>query len=262
MSHFQRTHSFGRHPSARLIAPERTIVSAQKIHEQYWIKDLADLPPENILAQPSNRGTAAGIVLATMHTLRRDPDAIMCFFPADHFYDDELRFQATVESMYDAAVNNPESPILLGATPYYPETEYGWFRVEESGRVAEFHEKPSEEYARTLMQEGHLWNTFVMAGRASTFLELIERSAPQLPAAFRSIFSYGLQTRRARRLYDVLDPVDFSRDVLATSTDRLKALALENVRWSDLGKPERVLATLEEAGIKPHWAAQLQKAMA
>jgi hypothetical protein len=39
-------------------------------------------------------------------------------------------------------------------------------------------------------------------------------------------------------------------------------LRLTGVRWSDLGKADRVLATLAEAGIHPHWAAQVQKATA
>jgi hypothetical protein len=47
--------------------------------------------------------------------------------------------------------------------------------------------------------------------------------------------------------------------ILSRSTDRLKVVRLENVRWSDLGKPDRVMATLAEAGIQPEWAKTLAK---
>jgi mannose-1-phosphate guanylyltransferase len=245
-----------------VVARERTVFSVRKVHERFWMSDLSDVPRENILVQPSNRGTAVGITCAVMHILERDPEAVLCFFPADHYYDDEPAFRLAVEEMYEAAMKDRESVILMGAPPYYPETEYGWMQPTESGGVAQFVEKPSKEDAGALMRDGYLWNTFVMAGRASSFLEMLERCAPQLPASLRSVLTYGLETRRARRLYGVLDPVDFSREVLARSVAQLKMLPLENVRWSDLGKPERVLATLQEAGIKPHWTVQVQKAIA
>src|SRR5262249_19298891 len=69
----------------------------------------------------------------------------------------------------------------------------------------------------------------------------------------------ALESRRARRLFNVLPELDFSHHVLSTSTHRLRAHRLNNVRWSDLGKPERVMATLAEAGITPHWAPALAK---
>jgi len=249
-----------------VVAGARTVFAVRKAHERYWSSDLADVPAENILIQPGNRGTAAGIACAVMHLLERDPEAVICFLPADHYYDDVLKFQGTLDSAYAAAEDDPSSLVLLGATPYYPEIEYGWILpASPSGisRVAAFREKPSLEDAQRLMGLGYLWNTFIMAGRASVFLEMLERFAPQLPAAFRSILRYGLENQRARRLYSVLDPVDFSHEVLSHSTDRLTVLRLENIRWSDLGKPERVMAALAEAGIQPRWAnAMAHKATA
>ncbi len=245
-----------------VVAPHRTIFSVRRAHERFWLPDLADVDRASILVQPSNKGTAAGIVGAVMHILKLDPEAVICCLPADHYYDNEPGFQAAVESIYAAAFENPASLVLLGASPYYPETEYGWIQPGDQAAVTRFVEKPSIEDARTLMDAGCLWNTFVMAGRGETFLEMIENRAPHLPATFRSILRFGLETRRARRLYGLLDPVDFSQTVLSTSTDRLRVLKLEGVRWSDLGKPDRVLATLAEAGISPHWAPRVQKATA
>jgi len=251
---------------APVAADIRTLFSVRKAHRRFWAGDLADVDRQRILVQPCNKGTAVGIACGLLNILALDPDAVVCFLPADHFYDDEPRFQVALESAYVAAENDPSSVILLGVTPYYPETEYGWIQASDSAdcsAVARFWEKPSLADARNLMDAGFLWNTFVMAGRAATFLDLLEQTAPELPAAFRSILKFGLETRRARRLYSVLDTVDFSHQVLSKSTARLKVLRVENVRWSDLGKPERVMATLAEAGIRPHWATALaQKATA
>jgi mannose-1-phosphate guanylyltransferase len=249
-----------------LVAPERTVFSVRRSHERFWSEELADVRRSRILIQPKNRGTAAGIACGLMEVLAQDPNATICFLPADHYYDDEPRFQATVEAMYAAAHSDPASVILLGAIPHYPETEYGWIQAvdaREVSPVAGFREKPSMEDALALMARGYLWNTFVMAGRASAFFDLLEKAAPELVAAFVPIMKYGLETRRARRIYKVLPSVDFSQCVLASSTERLRVMRLENVRWSDLGRPERVMATLAETGISPRWASRIaQKATA
>lgn len=240
----------------------RTVFAVRKAHERFWTPILADADRSRILIQPSNKGTAVGIACGLLHILAQDPDAIVCFLPADHHYDDEAGFQAAIESACAAAADDPSSLIVLGATPHYPEPEYGWIQAADAATISpvvRFCEKPSLEHARSLMDRGFLWNTFVMAGRAAAFLELVESALPQLIAAFRPILKYGLESRRARRLYSVLDVLDFSRDVLSGSTARLKVLRLENVRWSDLGKPERVFATLAEKGIRPHWVPALAR---
>ena len=247
---------------APVVNSARTIFAVRKTHERFWSVDLADVDRRNILVQPCNRGTAAGIACASLEIARRDPEAVIGFFPADHYYDDEPGFHAAIESAYVAAAQNRESLILLGATPHYAETEYGWIQPADSSGLApvlRFWEKPSLEDAQVLFERGYLWNTFVLAGRAATFLALLEETVPQLPAAFRSIYRFGLETRRARQLYAVLDPVDFSQEVLSRSASRLKVLRLENSRWSDLGKPERLVATLAEAGIHPPWAEELAR---
>jgi len=245
---------------APVVADLRTLFSVRKAHERYWAGDLSDVDRHRILVQPSNKGTAAGIASAVLSILEQDPDAVICFVPCDHYYDDDAQFQATIGSVFAAATHDPSSVILLGATPYYPETEYGWIQPVDSSecsRIARFWEKPSLENARELLDHGYLWNTFVMAGHATVFLELLENCIPQFPATFRSILRSGLESRRSRRLYRALEAVDFSQQVLSNSTDRLKVLRLKDARWSDLGKPERVMATLAAAGIQPNWAVAL-----
>src|SRR5262249_47631338 len=137
-----------------VVAPNRTVFSVRKAHERFWLPDLSDVDRARILVQPSNKGTAAGIVGAVMHVLTLDPEAVVCCLPADHYYDADSRFQAAVESMYAAAFEDPISLVLLGAPPYYPETEYGWIQPGDNAAVARFVEKPSMEDARVLMDSG------------------------------------------------------------------------------------------------------------
>ena len=46
----------------------------------------------------------------------------------------------------------------------------------------------------------------------------------------------------ADKIYSSLASGDFSKQVLSAFPDRLTVLRLDNVGWSDLGTPERVMA--------------------
>ncbi len=97
-----------------------------RAHEPYYCEDLADTSDSCVIEQPLNRGTGIAIGLATLHVLLRDPDAIVGFFPCDHYYSDDNSFRSTVRSAAACVQRHPESIILIGAEAEYPEIEYGW----------------------------------------------------------------------------------------------------------------------------------------
>lgn len=53
-----------------------------------------------------------------------------------------------------------------------------------------------------------------------------------------------------KRIYDNLDPTDFSSEVLTRSTERLLVASCGEVGWSDLGEPRRFIAALAEFGAE------------
>ena len=57
-----------------------------------------------------------------------------------------------------------------------------------------------------------------------------------------------------RLVYDTLDPADFSKEVLALSTERLLVESCGEVGWSDLGEPRRFIEALTENGAENPWA--------
>src|SRR5262245_17722328 len=65
------------------------------------------------------------IIVALLRILQHDADAIVAFFPSDHFFADDAAFAATVQSAIGAARKHFESLILIGAKPRWPEVEYG-----------------------------------------------------------------------------------------------------------------------------------------
>ena len=51
--------------------------------------------------------------------------------------------------------------------------------------------------------------------------------------------------------------ISFSDCVLARASDRLVTVRVTGVVWSDLGSPERLVASLHRAGRMPSWLSQV-----
>ena len=142
---------------------DRTLYVVTRRHERYYKQDLPSVANKNILAQPSNRGTGVAIALAVLRILQQDVDALIAFFPCDHYYSDNEAFSATMRAAFASARQNSSSIILVGAEASYPETDYGWIepgprkfnsRGGDVRRVRRFWEKPSLSEARDLLQRG------------------------------------------------------------------------------------------------------------
>ena len=252
-----------RHRAERSAPAGQILYSVTQAHEQYYLPSLSDRLSQTIV-QPSNRGTAPAILSALMRIALTDPNAIVAILPCDHYYSPESAFTATLESAFAIAEQRSRSVVLLGIEPKGPDVEYGWIEVGEmiGGRsglfqVGAFREKPPLPQAEALLKAGSLWNTFVMVGRVSAFLEIGRATVPDLLQVLESwqVTTTSGEMRIPDALYNRIASTDFSRQVLAAATDRLLALLLADVEWSDLGDPYRVLVTiLEKNGYLPSWA--------
>jgi mannose-1-phosphate guanylyltransferase len=231
--------------------PGRVLVIVAEKHRAHWSRLLGELPAVNVLVQPLNRGTAAGILYPLLTILERDPEAHVAWIPSDHY----VRSEATLlTALHLALRQSRQDPhvTLLGVRPDSPEQEYGWI-VPRSGRamfhsIARFVEKPDGPTAQGLLTAGALWNTFLLIGPARAFLGLFELRLPKLLAGFRSVFGLPQDSRASALsgLYSSLPDADFSRDVLQHAAARLRVLTVPACGWTDLGNPKRVAECLRE----------------
>jgi mannose-1-phosphate guanylyltransferase len=140
-----------------------------------------------------------------------------------------------------------EHVILLGIALLGPEEVCGW--IEAGAGDAEdslvevrcFWEKPSRDTAKRLISAGCLWNSFVMAGRVSAFLNMIRWRHPDLAGSFESALTPGIN-----ELFSKIPASDFSHDVLSVRPSDLAVLPAHGLGWSDLGEPERVLSVARQ----------------
>ena len=249
------------------IHSSRTLFVLTRKHEPFYAAELENVPPSRMVIQPCNRGTLPAILWSLLRIIRQDEHASVVFFPSDHYYSHEEKFIEGVKSALDAAAGDPCAVMLLAAAPTQPEVEYGWIEPDRntasrSGaglmRVKRFWEKPASQTAERLLAEGCLWNTFVMAGSAGAFIEMIRQAVPGLYHSFEaalSVLDGSGEDAVMQSVYDKLPSADFSREVLSVSTKKLTVASLGDIGWSDLGDPHRLITTLFKSGIENPWVA-------
>ncbi|MEV4706563.1 sugar phosphate nucleotidyltransferase [Actinoplanes sp. NPDC049316] len=175
-----------------LADPTQVYVVTGVAHAAAVSRQLAAVPEENILVEPSPRDSCAAIALAAAVIARRDPEAVMGSFAADHLIADGERFIGVIEQAMAGARQG--LLMTLGITPTRPETGYGYVQcggpVGEGTVLAveEFKEKPSYDVAESYVKSGnYLWNAGMFVWRVDVFLAELARQQPQLHAGISRI---------------------------------------------------------------------------
>src|SRR6185295_13073511 len=182
--------------AALAVRPTQTLFVLTKTHERFFSSLLTGVPAEQLVVQPSNAGTAPAILYSLLRLSRLHPASSVAILPSDHYVSDDAAFMSHVKSAFDLVHSADDLVILLGIKPQRPETEYGWIEPVSPSVidtphsvywVRRFWEKPEPKIARSLMKEGGLWNSFVMVGRVSAFLKMIQHAVPELFSRFLRI---------------------------------------------------------------------------
>jgi mannose-1-phosphate guanylyltransferase len=174
--------------AALRIPAERTVVVSLEAHASYLAAAMNG-HGASVLLQPTERGTAPGVLLPAHWIRWRAPDATVAVFPSDHLVLEAEAFMAQVAEAAAFVDENPGRIVLLGAEATDAETEYGWIepgltlgRAGDSPvrAVRRFVEKPSPEVARACLAAGGCWNTFVFVAKARTLVEAGRRCVPRI----------------------------------------------------------------------------------
>lgn len=223
-----------------IIAPERIfIATGTHLVDALHGQDLG-ISPDNILAEPMPRNTAACIAWANAVIQRRDPNAIVAVLSADHIVLDEAAFQKSVEN----ALVSAESGTIttLGIHPTRPETGYGYIEVgAQSSDVAfdvvRFVEKPNVENAKKMLESKRfLWNAGFFFFEAVRMSEAIGKYMPQLAQGIEKINEgarAGQESEVLRRVFPTLPSVSIDVGIM----EKVEKLAVvpANFGWSDMG---------------------------
>lgn len=111
--------------AARVIAPAQlvTVVTRDILLP---VPDEGATLPGRRCVQPSARGTAPEIFLATLGVLKRDAHAIVAALPADHLIGHGVRLMHYVARAAAAVAVRPDLAVVVGAYCHSPDPEYAW----------------------------------------------------------------------------------------------------------------------------------------
>jgi mannose-1-phosphate guanylyltransferase len=220
---------------------------AQGVREQ-----LPDLPSQNLLVEPEGRDTAAAVAWTSLEIRKRyGEDAIIGFFPADHWIANQEAFAQTLDAACELAATK-EAIVTLGIKPTFPSTGYGYIEQGEkmgsfndlpAYHVNRFTEKPDRDTAETFLSTGNFsWNSGMFIFRAGVVLKELETYAPEIlqPIAQNGVDIYPQLPKKS---------IDYA---LMEKTSLTYVLPVD-FGWDDLGDwnaIERLLKTEDTANVE------------
>jgi mannose-1-phosphate guanylyltransferase len=153
-------------------------------------QQLPDLPEENLLVEVEGRDTAPAVAWATLEIANRlGEEAVVGFFPADHWIGDQELFCQTIRAAERLATEQ-SAIATLGITPTYPSTGYGYIQQGEkvglfdgcaAFKVDRFTEKPDRPTAEQFLESGQFsWNGGMFVFRAGVMLQELRTHAPTI----------------------------------------------------------------------------------
>ncbi|HEY1581982.1 MAG TPA: sugar phosphate nucleotidyltransferase [Chthoniobacterales bacterium] len=237
-----------------LVPVERILVLTNVDQEAAVRELLPHLPPQNIVAEPAKRDTAAAVALATAWIAARDHRATMLVLPADHVIKDHAAFQETMKTAARAA-EETGAMVTIGIKPTWACPGFGYI---ERGRpaplaggktpndifhVLRFREKPNRELAETFVREGNFrWNAGMFVWSVPTVLSEFNRHAPELANFISQIRAPGHWETALHNRFGNLPVISFDYAIMEKADRVLMVEATFD--WDDVGGWRAVAAYL------------------
>ncbi|WP_245676887.1 mannose-1-phosphate guanylyltransferase [Oligoflexus tunisiensis] len=232
-----------------LIPPERRLIVTHQ-DQMELTRRQAEGRCDHFLAEPAAKNTAHALALAALEISRMAPGSgpgpIMISVHADALIKNPDAFNQAVKRMVQTAAM--EKLTLLGITPQYPETGYGYIEKGEGLKpetpifqVKSFREKPDQATAASYIKTGRfLWNSGIFAWRVDTILDELGNFLPQSLHSLRQLLEgYGVSSfnevpqDELARTYNALPSIAIDNGVLEKS--QRVAVVEADIGWKDVG---------------------------
>ncbi len=136
----------------------------------------------SVVTEPERRDTFPAIALAASYLAKEkkcSSDEIVVVMPCDVYT--ESRYFTTIGKMVESVKNNVADLVLMGIAPTYPSEKFGYVvpkkaeATEGVKMVERFTEKPNEEKAKQLLEQGAYWNGGVFAFRLGYMMDIVDQ---------------------------------------------------------------------------------------
>jgi mannose-1-phosphate guanylyltransferase len=232
-----------------LFPPSRRFICTGEKFRQAIRRAMPAVADANILGEPEGRDTLAAVGLPAAVLDRRDPQATIAVFTADHLIEPVAMFQRKVRLGLRIARRHPEALVTFGIAPTFPATGYGYVQLGRAMRgaagafaVDAYKEKPGLAEAKRYLRGGRfVWNSGMFVWRASTLLHRINRFEPEVHEGLTRIARAWDTPRRSAVLRDVYPrikkiSVDYAVMEPASRDPATPVVCVKMpVKWLDVG---------------------------
>jgi len=236
-----------------LIAPERLWVLTNDHLRDTIIKQLPEVPANQILAEPMQRNTAPAIGLAAQILHSQDPDSVMGVFPSDHVIGKIPQYRSVIKAAFKTA--GARHLVVVGIQPRWPETGYGYVEFprgcEAGGNaplaVRKFHEKPELAKAKRYVKAGnYFWNSGMFFWRTDVLLDQLRYHLPRTATVLASLPAFGSRNfaSRLKAAFPLCDNISIDYAVLEKAAG-VQGIAAGDFGWNDVGSWNAVYELLE-----------------
>ena len=228
----------------KIAETDEILVVASKQISKLIHEDIPEIPKENFILEPSGKNTAPAIGLAALHIFKRDSDAVMGVYPADHLIVGDSKFKKIIINARKM-VEKKSALITIGIKPTYPATAYGYIQydsnkkmvIQEVYKVKTFAEKPEKETAEKFINSGEfLWNAGMFVWKAEIILLQIKTFMCELHDALDAIYD-SLNTTQydtvLDREWELIQPESIDYGVLEKAKNVYIIEA--DFQWHDIG---------------------------
>ena len=226
---------------------DHVIVVTGEAHEAAVREQLPGLPAAQLLAEPSPRDSMAAIGLAAALLERKDPDALLGSFAADHVIGEAEAFRDCVRAAVEVADRG--YLVTIGIEPTHPATGFGYIRMGDlieggpARAVEQFVEKPDAARAAEYLQSGqYRWNAGMFVVRARVLLDLLATWHPELAAGLRAI---AADPSSLAEVWPGLEKIAIDHAVAEPAADAGRvAVVPGGFAWDDIGDFHSLAALL------------------
>jgi mannose-1-phosphate guanylyltransferase len=238
-----------------LVPVERRLVCTAEKFRTAVASRVPALTGERFIGEPEGRDTLAAVTLSCALAAARDPSAVVAILTADQVITPAAALRDALASGFELVESDPRLLVTFGVQPTHAATGFGYLELGEAlpgsaragsaaRRVARYREKPPVAEAERFVAAGparYLWNSGMFLWKASRFLELAERHAPDVVAALRPVAAAEGTPRFAALLADAYRAlrkisVDYGfMEPVSRDPEAVIAAVPLTVQWADIG---------------------------
>ena len=224
----------------KLCKKEEIFVITGERYKKLTIKQLPELPENNILIEPEGKDTAACIGFSLINIIQREnPDDPVVILASDHEIHPISKFKKTINDAVKIA-EEKELIITIGMKPTRPETGYGYLKLGKkvsgvnANQVTRFLEKPNFSHAIQYVEsKKYLWNAGMFIAKPSVLLGEIEKFMPILYKGLKELEVNLKDKKNVASIFKKFEKISIDFGVME-KTDKIVTIE-SDFEWDDVG---------------------------